>query len=210
LRISAGGNLFYILNDDAEGGRLAAQRVAEQLKGHGTVALLGINPDVAGIMIRARAFEQYLYQNDPGVRIVQKRMGSFNLPHEQQVAEDTLRANPELDAIVALTSATVDGILSSLETSREKRTVKIIGFDTARLPPFEGKTALDCVIQEDTRAMGQRAVELIQAKRQGQTVPAVTYLHPKLISRDNMNTPEVRRMLSLDWKLGHWRWSSTH
>jgi hypothetical protein len=51
---------------------------------------------------------------------------------------------------------------------------------------------------------------LIQAKRQGQTVPAVTYLHPKLISRDNMNTPEVRRMLSLDWKLGHWRWSSTH
>jgi ribose transport system substrate-binding protein len=55
--IPAGGDLSYILNDDEEGGRLAAERAAA-LNGHGTVALLGINPDITGIMIRARAFEQ--------------------------------------------------------------------------------------------------------------------------------------------------------
>jgi ribose transport system substrate-binding protein len=207
LLIPAGGNLSYILNDDAEGGRLAAQRVAGLLQGHGTVAVLGINPDVTGTMIRARAFEQVLAQNSPGIRIVEKRMGSFNMPHELEVAEDTLRANPDLDAIVALTSTTIDGTLSALETTPETHSVRVIGFDDGGLPPFEHKS-LDCVIQEDTRSMGQQAIELIHARLLGQSVPATVRLHPKLITRDNINTPKVRLMFSQDWTLGRWRWSS--
>jgi hypothetical protein len=39
-------------------------------------------------------------------------------------------------------------------------------------------------------------------------VPATIRLHPKLITRENMNTPEVRMMLSQDWTLGRWRWSA--
>src|SRR5882762_4696551 len=77
LPIPAGGNLMYILNDDEEGGRIAAQRVARLLNGHGAVALLGIDPDITGIMIRARAFEECLARNSPGIRIVEKRMGTF-------------------------------------------------------------------------------------------------------------------------------------
>jgi ribose transport system substrate-binding protein len=194
LYIPPGGNLFYLLNDDAEGGQIAAQRVAEQLKNHGTVAVLGINPDVTATLIRARSFEMFLAQNSPGIRIVGKRMGSFNVRHEQQAAEDVLRANPGLDAIVALTSATVTGTLYAIETAQEKHAVKVIGFDTGRMRALERK---------------QQAIELIHARRLGQSVPAMVHLHPKLITRDNLNTPEVRQMLSLDWKFGHWRWSST-
>ncbi|MGA2170150.1 MAG: substrate-binding domain-containing protein [Terracidiphilus sp.] len=207
LPIPAGGNLSYILNDDVEGGRLAAERVAGLLNGHGTVALLGINPDITGIMIRARAFEQVLAQNYPGIRIVEERMGSFNVPHEQQVAEDALRANPDLDVIVALMSTTVDGTLSALDTTPERRSVKVIGFDDAGLPPFDQKRSLDSVIQGDTRSMGQQAIELIHSRLLGQSVPATAHLHPKLITRDNINTPEVRLMFSQDWTLGRWRWS---
>jgi ribose transport system substrate-binding protein len=211
LPIPAGGNLFYILNDDEEGGRLAAERVAALLGGRGSVALLGINPDVTGIMIRARSFEQCLARSYPGIRIVEKRMGSFNVPHEQQVAEDTLRANPNLNAIVALMSTTVDGTLSALDSRRVKSSVKVVGFDSAdsaSSPPFDRTPSLDSVIQEDTRAMGQQAIELIHARALGQSVVATVHLHPTLISRDNINSPEVRRMLSMDFKLGQWRWSS--
>jgi ribose transport system substrate-binding protein len=209
LPIPAGGNLSYILNDDAEGGRMAAQRVAYLLNGRGTVVLLGINPDVTGIMIRARAFEEFLANYYPGIRIAEKRMGSFSIPHEQQEAEDTLRTNPNLDVIVALTSTTFFGTLSSLKNTPKNHAVKIIGFDIARLYPLEQRAEIDSVIQSDTRTMGLQAVELIHAKRLGQPAPDVVYLHPKLITRDKLNTPEVRQMLSLDWKLGHWSWNST-
>lgn len=211
LPISPGGNLSYILNDEVEGGQMAARRIAALLNGHGTVALLGINPDVAGIMIRARSFEEYMAKNCPGVRIVVKRMGSFNFPHEQQVAEDTLRTNPNLNAIVALMPTTTDGVLAALDRASVKNSAKVIGFDSADssgFPPFDQRESLDCVIQENARSMGQQAIELIHARLIGQSVPALVLLHPKLISRDNINTPEIRQMLSMDFKLGRWRWSS--
>jgi ribose transport system substrate-binding protein len=209
LPIPAGGNLSYILNDDAEGGRLAAERVARLLHGHGTVAVLGINSDVTGIMIRERAFEQALAENYPGIRIVEKRMGSFNAPHEQQVAEDTLRANPDLDVIVALMSTSIDGSLSALDTtSASNHSVRVIGFDDGAVPAFDQYKSLDCVIQEDIRAMGQQAIELIHARMLGQAAPLTVHLHPKLISRENIRSPEVREMFLQDWTLGRWRWSS--
>ena len=203
LPIPAGGNLIYILNDDVEGGRIAARRVAGLLNGHGTVALLGINPDITGIMIRSRAFEEFLAQNYPGIRIVEKRMGTFNVAHEQQVAEDTLRANPNLDVVVALMWPTIDATLFALDTTPEGHPVKIIGFDPFGLPPFQQKASLDSVIREDTRSMGRQAIELIHARLLGQSVPALVRLQPKLITRDNIDTPEVQFMLSS----GHWRWS---
>ncbi len=207
LPIPAGRNLSYILNDDAEGGRLAANRVAELLNGHGTVAVLGINSDVTGIMIRAREFEQALAQHYPGIRIVEKRMGSFNVPHEQQVAEDTLRANPNLDVIVALMSTAIDGSLLALDTAAENHLVRVIGFDDGGLPPFDQYKSLDCVIQEDTRAMGQQAIELIHTRMLGQPAPLTVRLQPKIITRQNIKSPEVRLMLAQDWTLGRWRWS---
>ena len=206
LAIPAGGNLSYILNDDAEGGRMAARRVAELLNGHGTVALLGINPDIIGIMIRARAFEQLLAQNYPNIRIVEKRMGTFNEAHEQQAAEETLNDNPHLDVIVGLMWPTIDGTLSALDTSRENRSVKIIGFDPLGFPPFE-KENLDCAIQQDTRSMGEQAIESIYARRLGKSVPGLIYVQPRLINRQNVDSPEIRLMTSADWKLGHWHWS---
>ena len=216
LPIPPGGNLSYILSDDEMGGRIAAERAAALLKGHGTIALLGIDPDLLGIMTRAHAFEQYLAKNDPGIQIVAKQMGSFNAPHEQQMAEETLRANPNLDMIVALMATTVDGALSALDAAHRSHAVTVIGFDDAAILPFDAvdlkpfgdSTSLDCIIQADTRSMGQQAIELIHTRLLGRPAPATVLITPKVITRENMNSPEVRLMLSQDWTLGRWRWSS--
>ena len=207
LAIPAGGDLSYIVNDDEAGGQMAAQRVNSLLHGHGTVAVLGINPDVTGLMIRARAFEQALAQNSPGIRIVARRMGSFNVPREQQVAQDTLKTNPDLDIIVALTSATIDGTLSALEADPSHRGIRIIGFDVDGYISFDDARSLDCVIQEDSRTMGQKAVEWIAGRLAGRAESATLRLPPVLIARDNIHSPEVRRMWSQDWTLGHSPWS---
>jgi ribose transport system substrate-binding protein len=207
LPIPAGGNLSYILNDDREGSQMAAKRVGELLRGHGTVAILGIDADVTGTSIRARAFEQFLAEHYAGIQIVDRRMGSYNFSHEQQVAEETLRAHPNLDVIVDLMSPSVDGTLSALNASPGRRAIKVIGFDLAGLPSFQRNPNLDCVIQADTRSMGQRAIELIHARLLGQTAPYLTTIPPKLITQANINSDEVRGMLSQDWTLGRRQWS---
>lgn len=207
LAMPAAGNLYYILNDDEEGGRIAAMRIAGILHGRGTVAMLGINPDVAGIMQRARSFETYLQQNYPDIHVVEKHIGSFNVPHEQQIAEDTLRAHPNLDAIAAFMWSSTNGAMSAIRILPDHHPIKIVGFDATSQPQFDEGSGLDSVVQEDSRSMGERAIELIHLRELKQPVPGVTLLHPTLITSGNVNSAEVRKMFITDWQYGHLRWN---
>jgi ribose transport system substrate-binding protein len=209
LTLPAGGKLAYILNDEEEAGRLAADRIAKLLNGNGTVAVLGIDPDVLGITTRARTLEQTLAEKYPGIHIVEKRIGSFNVLRERQVAEELLESNPDIDVYVALLWTTLDGLFSAIDSVHPQRPIKIIGFDLAGDPPFEQRKNLDCIIQANTKLMGQQAIELIHSIRQGQSVPATTRLKPRIITRENLYSPEVVQMMSYDWSLGRWTWSST-
>jgi len=206
LAIPPGGKLHYILNDETTGGRMAAERIATLLHGQGTVAVVGIDPNIAGIMQRARSLEQFLAEHYPKIRIVANQMGSFNVPHEQQVAEETLKANPELDAIVALTSTSTHGVLSAL-AGAESRPVRVVAFDPDT--PALDNPNLDCLILEDTRKMGAEAVRMILAILQGQSVPQEMQFEPVLVTRETANSPEVQKITSMDWRpsLARWKWS---
>ncbi|HVJ07804.1 MAG TPA: substrate-binding domain-containing protein [Acidisarcina sp.] len=208
LPMEPGGRLSYILNDEEEGGRIAARRVATLLHGHGSIAILGINPDIAGIMTRARSLEQFLAENYPDIRVVQKLMGSFNMPREQQIAEQTLQSNPDLDAIVALMWTSARGAISAVDAQPHSR-IKVIGFDPDVIA-FQDP-ALDSVILQNNPEIGRRAVQLIDAQLHGKTVPPLTTLKPLLVTRENADSPQVREMTSMDWRPGalHWNWSTT-
>jgi ribose transport system substrate-binding protein len=195
LPIPPGNNLSYIVNDDDEGGRIAAQRAAFLLHGKGSVVLLGINPAITGIMTRARSCEQFLTANYPDIHIVEARMGSFSFPHEQQMAEETLKDHPNLDVIIALTWASARGSISTIENSVQARKIKVIGFDPTGLL-FEAKT-LDSVILQNTREMGNRAVRMIDAHRHGQPMQEVVVLRPMLVTRENVGSDKVRIMTTM-------------
>ena len=197
LPIPADDNLAYVLNDEQLGGRLAAERALTLIHGHGEVALIGIDPDIAGIMVRAQSFEQSLTEHNPQVHIVVRRMGTFNYGHEQESAEEVLRGNPELNVIVALTAPATQAAISTIQVLDRSRAVKVIGFDPESLP-FENPS-LDSVIVENTRGMGEQAVRLIHARLQGHPFPARVEFKPTLVTRDNLGTPEVQTMLYARW-----------
>ncbi|MEY2412045.1 MAG: ribose transport system substrate-binding protein [Acidobacteriaceae bacterium] len=205
LAIPGGGRLSYVLNDDEAGGRLAAQRVAELLHSKGSVVVLGVNPDITGIMIRARSFELFLAQNYPNIHVSMRR-GAFNILHEQQIAEQALKNDPDVKVIVGLMWASARGAISALGMMRKGRRVKVIGFDPDGALPFATEN-FDSAIMQDTRAMGELAVDLIGAERHGHPMPASIKLQPALATRQNIDTPEIRRLTSMEWKPGSWKGS---
>jgi ribose transport system substrate-binding protein len=209
LPIPPGNRLSYILNDEEGAGRIAARRVATLLHGRGQVAILGIDPDVSGIVTRAESCEEYLAANYPEIQVVQKRRGSFNQPLEQQVAEETLKANPNLNAIVALMSTSANGAITAIDGGMKSGAVKVIAFDPEGID-FPSAT-LDSFVLQNTHAMGEQSVRLIHAELEGHAVPAVTKLKPMLVTRENIHTPEVQEWMSMDWRPAsqHWDWSRT-
>jgi len=206
MPIPAGGGLSYILNDEEAGARIAAQRLAMLLHGRGSIALLGINPDVAGIMKRAHSFESYLAKNYPAIHIVERHTGSFNIPHEQEIAEETLAAHPDLDAIVALMWSSARGAMSTIDNNPGKLKAKVIAFDAEDVQ--FNSPSLDSAVIQDTRQMGNLAVQLIHDRLSGRPTPSMITLQPVLVTRANANSAEVRHMTTMDWRPG-WSWSHT-
>jgi ribose transport system substrate-binding protein len=196
LPLKPGGKLAYILSDDEQAGRLAAQRIGLALHGKGSVAILGIDQDISGVLERVRSFESTLAQEYPQIKISEKRTGSFNVPFEQQTAEDVLNSTPKLDAILAVTTDSTRGAYSALVETGRVGKVRLVGCDQDLLMPLV-TGEMDSVIIQDTYQMGYRAIELIAAERRGEAIPALTRIDPKVVTRDNLSSPDVRRMLGL-------------
>jgi ribose transport system substrate-binding protein len=200
LPIPPGGKLSYILNDEEEAGQLAASRIAQLLHEKGSISVLGINPDIVGIMTRARSLETSLERDYPHIRIVEKHMGSFNVPQDQQVAEETLRVNPDLNGIVAFTSASTRATISALAHRPSDHPVKLVGFDDPDTLSLLPDPVLDSVIIQNSREMGLEAIKTIAAQLHGQPVGAQVKLSPVLVTRENLNSPAVRQMISMEWR----------
>lgn len=206
LAIPPGNGLSYVLNDEEAAGGIVAQRIGALLNGQGTVALLGLNPDILGVVTRARSLEQHLSAQFPNIYVVVKRTGSFNAPHEQQVAEETLKANPALDTIVALTATSCRGVLSAI-SERHLSRVRVICFDPDAMI-FDSPN-IDSLVLQDTRKMGAQAVLTVLAAIQGKGMPAVMLFEPTLVTRDNASSSEISEMTSMDWRPApmRWKWS---
>ena len=183
LPVPARRDLSYILNDDEFGGRLAAKRLVQLTGCTGSIAILGENPDISGIMLRARSLEQSLRKSCPGIRVVKKR-GTFNTLHEQQIAEETLSADPSISVVAALMWSSAVGALNAIHEDDRDRSVKVIGFDPDVPLPFSSPT-LDSLVVQDTRTMGEEAVAFIARARRGSGMPEVVKIAPSLATRQN-------------------------
>lgn len=198
LPIPPSRTLGYILSDEDEAGRLAAARVSLILHGKGKVALVGIDPDIAGIMTRTRSFERYLAQQSPGIAIVEKRIGTLNIAQAQLASEEVLSQHADLDVLLAMNGEATRGAYLALGGRNLLGRVKLVGCDQELVPPLH-TGELDSIIAENTYAMGYEAVQWIARARQGDTSPMEIRLKPMLVTRDNVDSPAVQQMFTMDW-----------
>jgi ribose transport system substrate-binding protein len=203
LPLAPRSGLCYIVNDDEESGRMAAKRVALQLRGKGAVALLSLDPRLLGIMAQVRAFEDFLQHHYPAIHVVDRRLGAFNGAEAQQITSEIIDAHPQLDALVSFTSVATRGASLTLRSRDPQARIKLIGYEQDGdiiAAVSEGK--IDAVLAEDSYQMGYRAIESIACFRQGKPVAPRVLLKPLLITRENVNSPETKKALNFGWSEG--------
>jgi ribose transport system substrate-binding protein len=201
LPIPPGQGLSYILNDDQEMGRLAAMRVGTLLKSKGTVGIVGLATKTMSIIVRARAFEASLNINFPQISIVAREGGSANIAEIQQIAREMLANYPHLDAILALDSVATIGSLDELRAHGRAGSTRLIGCDQdLDLMFFVRQGEVDSVIIQNSNEMGSLAVRWIAARTRGEAIPDKVELTPVLVNKSNIDTPEIQRLLAVDWR----------
>lgn len=198
LGIDPDGSLSYVLSDEVAAGQIAARRVGILLHNQGSIAVLGLDPKLANITLREKSFESTLASEFPHIHVVARRIGQTNVSQEQQTAEELLQVMPTPDALVALSAESTRGAYYALVEFRKTSAIKLIGFDQDLLPPLRTGD-LDSVVVENTYKMGQIAIEQMQRKLQGATVSPRILVQPRLVTGENIDTPEIRKIFSAHW-----------
>jgi len=198
LDLPASQNLAYVFNNEATGGQLGARRVGSLLKGHGTVAVLGIGNQLTSTAERARSIEKTLAQEFPDIHIVFRSLALPTVSQEQQVAEKLLAKGPQVDAILALTQGSTRGAYYALTEFDRIPATRLIGFDQDLLVPIH-TGGIDSVVMQNTYQMGREAMKLMDREMHGGAGRAYVVVEPHLVTRENIDSDPVRQMLDLGW-----------
>lgn len=199
LALLAGGELSYIITDQKEMGELAAARIGSALHGSGTVAVLGIDPGIAGIVARQRAFEAALAAKYPGVRVVSRGPGAFNAAEAQESLIAALSAHPHLSAVFSLTAVSTRAAYFTLKSSGRCPATTIVGCEQdSDMINCVRTGEVNAILAEDTYRMGYLAVQQIHAQLAHRAVPPVTVLPPVLVTRENASSARVARLVDFN------------
>jgi len=176
-------------------------QVGKVLNGKGTVGIVGLATTAMNIMVRARALEDALSGNFPQVSIVAREGGSPNIAELHEIAREMLLHYPHLDAILALDNVATLGSLEQLRVQGKAGSIKLIGCDQdTELMFFLRQGEVDSIIIQNTNEMGSLAVRWIAARVRGEAVPDKVELQPVLVNKSNIDTPEIQRLLAVDWR----------
>jgi ribose transport system substrate-binding protein len=201
LSIPPNPKLAYILNDDEETGELAADRAGAILNGRGKVALIGSEPAISATALRTAAFRHRLSEKYPAIHILNDLPGSRTIDQGSLGAQQILERYPKLDAIIALDIIAARTSFSALKSQETDQRVRVIACDQELdLMYYLRKGQIDSIIVENTFEMGYRAMDLIKAGQRGKSISGNQLLAPVLVTRENIDQPDVQRMLSMDWR----------
>ena len=199
----------YLLNDEQQTGELAADRIGAVLGGHGTAAVLGTSPALMGTVARSEAFRQRMAAKYPGIKVLDPLPGSFRTNLAEQDTEELLAAHPDLGALFTVTIGATRGAYRGLKLERRIHQVRLVACDQdLDLLYYLRLGEIDAVVAEDTYAMGFAAARLVMehragtAKRSDATSDTPLRFAPRLVTRENVDRPEIQQMLNMDWRPG--------
>ncbi|MBC7928653.1 MAG: substrate-binding domain-containing protein [Bryobacteraceae bacterium] len=197
--IDTGEFVSQIATDNYHAGELAAERMGEIIGGKGVVAIVATQAGAASTMAREQGFEDFIKKNYPGVQIVDKRYGDAEVAKSLRVAENMLTAHPEVIALFASNESSTIGASQALKSRAGK--IKLVGFDAG--PTLEADLrsgTIDSLIVQDPFRMGYESVITAVKHMNGEKAEKIQNLAPRLVTRENLDNPDVREQLNPDLK----------
>jgi ribose transport system substrate-binding protein len=188
-----------VATDNYKAGTMAADRVGEITGGKGKVAIVAVQAGAASTMAREQGFEDTIKSKYPGIQIIDKRYGEASVERSLTVAENMLTAHPELNALFASNESSAVGASRALKARGSK--IQLVGFDSG--PTLEEDLKLgviDSLVVQDPFRMGYDAVSIAVRKLNGETPQKIQNLDARLVTRADLDKPDVQALLNPDLK----------
>jgi len=190
----------FVATDNYQGGVMAAERMARILNGKGKLVVIKVIPGSASTTDRENGFQDTVRKKyHPNMEIVDSRYGMSDRAESLRVTEDLLTAHPNLDGIFAANEPGAVGALQAVRARGTTRKIKIVGFDSSE-QLLEGVRdgTIDSLVVQDPFNIGYQGVKTIIDKLNGKNPPKRLPTRATLITRENMDEEEIRKLLNPD------------
>lgn len=187
----------FISTDNVAAGRLAAERLAGQLTGPATVAVLRTVAGSASTDERAEGFLAYLRKFAPQIRVVADEYGGGSRGKAYHKALAMLEQRPEVDGIFAVNESSSDGMLRALRQTGLAGKKKFVGFDTTDfLLDGVRKGEIQSLIIQNPRQMGYLGMKAAVAAARGKRArEPVIFTEAVAVTLENLDRPEIHNLL---------------
>lgn len=195
--ISTENYVSYVATDNRAGGVIAAERLAEKLGGKGRVAIVGVKAGSVSTDQREEGFQETIKQKYPGIEIVAFQYGEANAAKSLDRATDILTAHPDLNGMFASNESSTIGAVQAIKQKGLTGKVTLVGFDSSPNLIEDLKAgAIDSLVLQNPFKMGYEGVKTLVAKLNGQEPPRIIDTGVKLLTRENLDTPEMKQLLT--------------
>jgi len=193
--------MTFVATNNYEAGQMAARKLAELLHGKGSIAMVLHVPGSFSTMERERGFEDAMAKEFPKIQIVQKQYGMSDRSKAMAAAENILTAHPNLDGIFGSTEPSSIGTALALKSRGLSGKIKFVAFDAAEgmIEDLKGGT-IDALVAQDPYEIGYQAVQTLVDKLHGKTPPKRIDLSARVITKADLDKPDVQKLLNPDVK----------
>jgi ribose transport system substrate-binding protein len=197
----------FVATDNYVAGQKAGKHLAQLLGGKGKVVMLRYSEGSASTMAREEGFLNAIKEfNDievvssnqyGGVTTESTYKASENLLAPYKKADGTL----SIDGIFACNESTTFGMLRALQDGGLAGKVKFVGFDSSeRFVQALAAGQIDALILQNPLNMGYVGTKTMVARLRGQTVEKKIDTGSTVVTKENMNSPEIKELLSPNFK----------
>jgi ribose transport system substrate-binding protein len=193
--------MTFVATDNYAAGQMGARKLAELIGGKGKVAVVMNAPGSVSTMDRERGFDEAMAKEFPQIQVVARQFGMSDRAKAMAAAENMLTAHPDLGGMFASAEPGSVGASQALKTRGLAGKTKLVAFDTS-----DGMTedvragVIDAMVAQDPFRMGFEAVRTVADKLNGKTPPKRMDLQAVVITKADLEKPEIKALLFPDLK----------
>ena len=188
----------FVATDNRKGGSLAADRMGQLLGGKGKVLVLRYAEGSASTTEREAGFIETIKQKFPEIEIVSMdQYAGATRDTAKRASENLLnRFGDQVQGIFTPNESSTAGMLLALEDIGKAGKVSFVGFDVSqRFIDALNSGQLHGIVVQNPFNMGYLGVKTMVDNLLGRTVEKKIDTGVMLVTKENMQTPEVQALL---------------
>jgi ribose transport system substrate-binding protein len=184
----------HITSDNTGGGKLAADSLATQIGGKGTVAVINVNPGISTTDARIAGFTAEMKAKYPNITVLGTQYDNDSSATAASQVEADITAHPNLSGVFATNVLSAQGAATGIQHAGAAGKVKVATFDAEpqQITALKSNT-IQLAIAQSPYLEGQDGVEQAVNALSGKQVSANIGTPLVAITQQNVNSASVQK-----------------